>query len=260
MDRNKAKEYGSEGISEYQRFTPGSPKIVSALEAEHFMHGKVNTHRYLFEPEDETFDDPLYESIAEHGVEQPGMIWWDGKFGHIISGTRRWIRLAYSNARRLEVELPPRAMEFKINSRWSKAEAVQKWRRANQDRVDNDPLTRLEGAALEVEQGVAEDVAAQTWGLTIRQIKDAPLLLKASEDVRERVALGELALPAAFRLVRAYQSHDAQLAALAAPKSAKPKRKYLADDKRNELRAMLTGHLAGQPMNPERLGELLALL
>lgn len=260
MDRAKAKEYGSEGIAEYQKFTPGSPKIVSVLEAEHFMHGKVNTHRYLFEPEDDSFDDPLYQSIHEHGVEQPGMIWWDGKVGHIISGARRWIRLGYSNLRRAEDDLPPRSMEFKINSRWSVVEAVQKWRRANQDRVDNDPLTRLEGAALEVEQGVSEVLAAQTWGLTAKQIKDAPLLLRAAEDLRERVALGELGLAAAFKLVKEHPTHEAQIAALNAPKPEKVKRKYMSDEKRAELRALLTGHLAGQPMNPERLGELIAQL
>ena len=257
MDRKKAKEYGSEGIAELQKFTPGSEKIFCCLEPGHFMNGKVNEHRYLF---DAGAPDGLYDSIHEHGVEQPGVIWWSENRGHIISGTRRWVRLMASNIRRAEESLPVRSMRFEINSRWTKIEAVQKWRRANQHAVKNDALTRLEGAALELEQGVALSDLADTWGLTEKQIISAADLLGATEELKRAVALGELGLPAAFRVAKTHPTHEAQLAALAAPKAAKPKRKYLADDKRNELRAMLTSHLAGQPMNPERLGELLALL
>lgn len=257
MDRAKAKEYGSEGIGELQKFTPGSPKIVCCLDPDHFMSGKVNEHRYVF---DGDAPDGLYESVHDHGVEQPGMIWWADGRGHIISGTRRWLRLLYSNLRRAEESLPPRSMKFEINSRWSKGEAIQKWRRANQHAVKNDALTRLEGAALELEQGVALDELATTWQLTEKQIERSADVLTACEELKRAVALGELGLAAAFRLVKANPTHEAQLATLATPKVAPPKRKYMGDIARNELRTMLTGHLAGQPMNPQRLGELLALL
>lgn len=257
MDRTKAKEYGSEGIAENHRFTPGSDRIFAVIEPGHFMHGKVNEHRYLF---DASCPDGLYDSVHEHGVEQPGMIWWSEGRGHIISGTRRWIRLSASNGRRLAENLPPRSMKFEINSRWGMVEAIQKFKRANMHQLANDALTRLEAAVLEYEQGVALDDVAVSWNLKPAQIKDAERILRASDAVKEAIADGTLKLPAAFKLVTLHGTHAQQDAALAVPKAGKVKRKYLADDKRGELREIINAHLAGRPVNAERFRELANLL
>lgn len=258
MDRAKAKEYGSEGIAEYQKFTPGSEKILAVIEPGHFMHGKVNEHRYRFDESDT--QDGLFASIHENGVEQPGMIWWSEGRGHIISGTRRWIRLTVSNNLLAEENLPPRSMEFKINSRWTKAMAIQKYHRANQHQLRNDPLTDLQAALLEMDQGVSLEDAAAGYGLPVRIVKNADLIINATPELKQALALGEIKLGAALKLVCQHQTHEAQAAALAVPKAAAPKRKYLGEEARSKLRRMLVDHLAGKPINLEELAQITPLI
>ena len=256
MDRAKQKEYGSK-VSEYHALYPGQDKILSVLEAEHFMHGRVNEARYHF---DVDAPDGLFASIHENGVEQPGMIWWNEGRGHIISGTRRWIRLLASNILRAENGLPARSMKFEINGRWTKTDAIQKYKRANQHQLKNDALTNLEAAALEVEQGVALDEAAETWEIPARVIRNAELILKAAPELKQALALGEIKLGAALKLVCQHRTHEAQAAALAVPKAAAPKRKYLGEEARSKLRRMLVDHLAGKPINLEELAQITPLI
>jgi len=207
MSRDTLKKYGAEGAIEYPRFTPGgSDKILSVLDKGHFMHGKVNAHRYDIEG-DSVFaarNLALIEDIKEHGVEQPGVIWWHNDVGHIISGTRRWTMLEAANGLRKADDLDPFSMKFEVNSRWSEAVAAEKWRRANQGAVQNDLLTRLEGAALDIERGVDPERVAEVWEFSPAQLKRAldPAhgILVASEELRTALATGEIKLSAALKL------------------------------------------------------------
>lgn len=259
MDSETRKKYGGRP-SEVMTFIPGAPTIVSVLEAGHFLYGKVNTIRYQFEPEDPDSPDALYESIHKNGVEQIGSVWWHNDIGHIISGTRRWIRLTHSNNVLADEGLPPRGMRFEVKSTWSETVAIQKFNRANLHHLPNDALTRLEGAVIEEDSGVDPETVAENWGLTVWQLANAAALINASLDLKEAVASGRMKLQAALKLAKAHPAHEAQIATLNAPKAAKAKRKYMSDDKRTKLRDMLLAYQAGQPPNPMDLGEYIALL
>ncbi len=166
MSRATLNRYGGIGALEMPGFQPRVHKqILSVCDPGHFMHGKVNTHRYAIEG-DSIFalrNLQLSEDIAEKGVEQPGGSWWHNDVGHIISGTRRWTALEVANGLREADALDPFLMRFEINSRWSEAVAAEKWRRANQKAIQNDVLTRLEGAALDIERGVDPGRVAEVW-------------------------------------------------------------------------------------------------
>lgn len=265
MPRETLRKYGAEGATELPKFRPGSSdKIVSVLDKQHFMHGRVNLARYSLEG-----DTPLSQALLElrddvaaKGVEQPGVIWWHDEMGHIISGTRRWVALTEANKARAKNEFPPLAMEFKVNSRWSRDEALEKWRRANERQMRNDLLTRIEGAAIDVERGVQIEQASELWEIPLPQLRAAldPLsgLIVAAPELRDAVASGEIKLARALRLAKLPRAEQAK-ALLAPTKEAVP-RKYMSCSERATLRDMLTALLNGKKPDADKLRALVGKL
>lgn len=216
---------GNEGSVKIWKFTPGVDAVVSVIDKRHFMHGKVNLLRYELEAGTEMAarNLALVDDIRENGVESPGMIWWHNDLGHIISGTRRWNALEMANTLLRAESLDPRSMKFEINSRWDETTAREKWRRANQYQP-NDILTRLEGAALDVDRGVSMERAAEVWDFSEAQLQKALQpkgILDGAEELKEALASGAIKLTAALKLCG--MNKDEQRAALTAGKQGRSK-------------------------------------
>lgn len=239
------KDSGSVGKRDLPVYFP--EQVLTVMETDHPLHGKVNTNRYeISRPDNQS----LIESLSELGMLEPVKGWFiqDKKHVIIVFGTRRVLMLRAANALRLEQNKPPFTVPVQLVtkstfSRSCMGELLEEWGAENNERTGNDWLTIAQGIAMQVRLGVTEDAILQRWP----QIESAAMLrrliaqngiLSAHPAVQEALANREIPIGKALRLCRLpYEEQEGALHARQLENV--PKRRYMTPKDRDMLREML---------------------
>jgi hypothetical protein len=231
MGSKQLEAVGSHGKGELAKLFPR--EVITVLDPRHFMHGKVNLSRYEYEG-DSTIAQENREQVQDIravGVKFPGFIWAqkqpDGTtLNHVVAGTRRTLSLTRANPLRIEDGLEEVTMLYDFRFGLTLEAAIELWRMENQDRAQNDWLTKIEGAKAQRELGVPDDVLLKKWRISSQAVLTRMLkedgILSACPELKTALARDKIDLGKALSIAD-LKTHDAQRKALEAGKRARVK-------------------------------------
>jgi len=146
-------------------------------------------------------DEGLVTSIArEEKLLQAVGVRKNGHLIEVVHGRQRVRALRVVNERRIKDGLPPLTATCFVERPISDVRAMGMMIAENENRVNDDPVTRATKAARFIAMGATENDVSVSFGISRQAVKNLLALLELSDEVKKAVQLGHLSYSAAIEL------------------------------------------------------------